>query len=174
MYVIVGSTSPVKVEATKQAFNSFFEEAKVKGLDVPSGLRPFPLSDEETLRGALNRARLSAEAEPGAEYYVGIEGGLSRLGDWMIVKQLAVVASEGEVGVGASPGYVLPDRLYKLIVNAADAAGRKAIDEYFHEPEVLSKQGPIGVLTDGRLSRTQASVEAVVCALTRFINPRYY
>jgi non-canonical (house-cleaning) NTP pyrophosphatase len=52
--------------------------------------------------------------------------------------------------------------------------GRRAIDEYFEEPKVLSGQGPIGVLTCGRMSRTHASMEAVICALTRFVNPKYY
>ena len=174
MLVVVGSTSPVKVEATKRAFDAFFEDVEVKGLDVPSGVKPFPLSDEETLRGALNRVKQSSEVEPGADYYVGLEGGLSQLGEWMVVKQLAVIVCEGEVGVGVSPGYVCPDSLYKLIVSASDAVGRRAIDEYFEESEVLSKQGPIGVLTRGRMSRTHSSMEAVVCALTRFVNPQYY
>ena len=56
----------------------------------------------------------------------------------------------------------------------SDAMGRRAIDEYFEEPKVLSGQGPIGVLTCGRMSRTHASMEAVICALTRFVNPKYY
>ena len=174
MLVVVGSTSPVKVKATQCAFDIFFEDVEVRGLDIPSGVKPFPLSDEETLRGALNRVKQLSEVEPGADYYVGLEGGLSQLGDWMVVKQLAVVVSGDEVGLGVSPGYVCPDRLYKLIISASDAVGRRAIDEYFEEPEVLSKQGPIGVLTHGSMSRTHASMEAVVCALTRFISTRYY
>ncbi|OGD54670.1 hypothetical protein A3K81_02025 [Candidatus Bathyarchaeota archaeon RBG_13_60_20] len=174
MLVVVGSTSPVKIQAAKSAFDAFFEDVDVKGLGVSSGVKPFPTSDEETRRGALNRVRRLSMAEPGADYYVGLEGGLSQLGGWMVVKELAVVVHGGEVGVGVSPGYVCPDTLYKLIVSTSDAAGRRTIDEYFGEAEVLSGQGPIGVLTGGRLSRTHASTEAVVCALTRFASPKYY
>lgn len=174
MLVVVGSTSQVKIEATRCAFENFFNDVEVKGIRVPSGVNPFPLSDEETLRGALNRAMQSSEVEPGADYYVGLEGGLTQIGEWIVVKQLAVVVRDEEVGLGVSPGYVCPDKLYRLIVNASDAVGRMAIDEYFNEPEVLSGQGPIGVLTEGRMSRTHASTEAVVCALTRFVSSRYY
>lgn len=174
MLVVVGSTSKVKIEATRCAFENFFDDVEVKGVDVPSGVKPFPLSDEEALKGALNRAMQSPEVEPEADYYVGIEGGLNQIGEWIVVKQLAVVVKEGRVGLGVSPGYVCPDELYRLIVNASDAVGRRAIDEYFNEAEILSGQGPIGVLTGGRMSRTHASTEAVVCALTRFVSPQYY
>jgi len=85
MLVVVGSTSPVKIQAAKSAFDAFFEDVDVKGLGVSSGVKPFPTSDEETRRGALNRVRRLSMAEPGADYYVGLEGGLSQLGGWMVV-----------------------------------------------------------------------------------------
>jgi len=62
------------------------------------------LSDEEALRGALNRATQSSEVEPGADYYVGLEGSLNQIGEWMVVKQLAVLVSGMVVGLGVSPG----------------------------------------------------------------------
>ena len=43
---------------------------------VPSGVRPQPLSDAETLQGALNRVQHAAHLVPQADYWVGIEGGV--------------------------------------------------------------------------------------------------
>jgi inosine/xanthosine triphosphatase len=174
MLVVVGSDSRVKVEAARLAFEGYFGGVEVRGLPVASGVSPFPMSDEETLRGAVNRARGAAELEPGAEYSVGLEGGLSRMGGWLMVKQVAVVLGGGVAGLGLSPGYACPERLYGLIAGARDGVGREAIDSYLGEPEVLGGQGAIGVLTGGRMDRTHASMEAVVCALTRFMRPQYY
>ena len=63
------------MEAARLAFEGYFGGVEVRGLPVASGVSPFPLSDEETLRGAVNRARGAAELEPGADYSVGLEGG---------------------------------------------------------------------------------------------------
>ena len=54
--IVLGSTSPVKLEATKQAFGAYYNHFEVKPLSLPSGVNPFPTTDEETLQGALNRA----------------------------------------------------------------------------------------------------------------------
>lgn len=98
----------------------------------------------------MNRAKWASEVEPMADFYVGLEGGLSRVGEWLVVKHFAVVVKGNDVGLGISPGYVCPDRLYRSLVGASDMVGRKAIDEFFKDNEILSRQGPIGVLTGGR------------------------
>jgi inosine/xanthosine triphosphatase len=174
MIVIVGSRSSLKIEATRIAFKSVYNDVVVKGLPIKSGVSPFPTSDEETLNGAMNRAKWAAEVEPIADFHVGLEGGLSRIGEWFVVKHFAVVVKGKDVGLGISPGYVCPDRLYRSLVATSDVVGRKAIDEFFKDHEILSRQGPIGVLTGGRLNRTQALIEAVTCALTRFIDSTHY
>ena len=103
MLIIVGSNSPVKIEATQQAFSEYFDDVVVESVSIPSGVNPFPWSEDEMLRGATNRVNGAREAVPDADYYVGLEGGLQRLGEWMMVKQLAVVIRGGEIGVGV-PG----------------------------------------------------------------------
>ena len=106
MLILVGSTNPVKLRAAEQAFAEYFSGFTVKGLSTQSNVNPYPWSDEETLRGALNRAKAALTCEPTADYSVGLEGGLQRLRDWMIVKEIAVVLHKNEVGVGFSVGYV--------------------------------------------------------------------
>jgi inosine/xanthosine triphosphatase len=172
MLVIIGSTSPVKVNATKQAFETYFDKVRVKGIKVPSKIKPFPTSDEETFQGALNRVNAASE-QIQAEYYVGLEGGLQNLKGYTLVKQIAVIKKGDQISVGLSSGYTAPESLIKQLDMTSDKS-RNILDKYFGKKEILSKEGVIGVLTNEILNRTLISRDAVICALTRFINPQYY
>lgn len=173
MLIVLGSTSPVKVNAVKQAFSEYYTDFSVESVAIPSGVNPFPWSDEEMLRGAMNRARGARGEFPEADYVVGLEGGLQQLGDWMMVKQLAVVIRDGEMGVGVSSGYDCPKGILEQIRPQKESS-RKIIDSFFDSKEILSDKGPIGVLTRSKMTRTDSSRDAVICALTRFMSPEYY
>lgn len=173
MLIVVGSTSPVKVDSVRQAFSMYFSVFCVEAVAVPSGVNPYPWSDEEMLRGAMNRARGAFRAYPDAGYTVGLEGGLQQLDEWMIVKQLAVVIKDWVVGVGVSSGYDCPRGILDQI-KPQQESNRRNIDSFFGSEEILSKEGPIGVLTKSKMTRTDSSRDAVLCALTRFVSPEYY
>jgi len=173
MHVVLGSTSPVKVNATKEAFGIYFDDVEVKALPIASGVKAFPTSDEETLRGALNRAEKARTLEPEADFSIGIEGGLVKLEGYVLVHQVAAVMKGNIKGIGVSQGYVAPNRLIRQLDMETDES-RRVIDDYFGVGEVLSKEGVIGIMTKGALTRTEASRDAVICALTRFVNPNYY
>jgi inosine/xanthosine triphosphatase len=172
MLIVLGSNSPVKINATRQAFETYFDYVEVKGISVPSGIKPFPTSEEETFQGAVNRAKAVSEMEP-ADYFVGLEGGLQTLNGYTIVKQIAIVLHDEKTGVGVSSGYTAPETLINQLDMTTDES-RKILDRYFGQTEILSKEGIIGVLTNGKLNRTSISRDAVICALTGFINPQYY
>ncbi|MFL6559416.1 MAG: DUF84 family protein, partial [Bacillus sp. (in: firmicutes)] len=53
MKIIIGSKNPAKITAVK---NSFSHEDEFVSLDIPSGVSEQPFSDEEKIRGAINRA----------------------------------------------------------------------------------------------------------------------
>lgn len=173
MLVAVGSISPVKVEATRKAFSMYFHDFRLESVAVPSGVNPYPWSDGEMLEGALNRARGALKVFPEADFVVGLEGGLQQLETWMMVKQIAVVISGGEVGVGMSSGYDCPRGILEQIKPQKES-NRQNIDAFFGESEILSSIGPIGVLTRSKMTRTDSSMDAVICALTKFVSPEYY
>lgn len=173
MIIVIGSKSPVKVEATRQAFSEYYSDFHVEDVSLHSGVNPYPWSDEEVLLGAMNRAHGALRQVPSADFAVGLEGGLQQLDEWMIVKQLAVVIKDGEIGIGLSSGYDCPRGILDQI-KPQHESNRKNIDSFFGEEEILSKEGPIGVLTHSKMTRTDSSRDAVLCALTRFISPEYY
>jgi len=171
--IVLGSTNPVKLEATKQAFGAYYDHFEVKPLSLPSGVNPFPTTDEETLQGAINRAEEAHSALPEADYSVGIESGYMKILDWWIVRTYATVIHNDTIGVGVSAGYEAPPAAIKMI-KPDDDSSRLAIDEYFGKKEILKKEGVVGVLTNNRLDRTICSRNALICALTRFVNPSFY
>ena len=54
MKIIIGSNNPAKVAAVKNAFH--YQQTEFLSLDIPSGVSEQPFSDEETIKGAINRA----------------------------------------------------------------------------------------------------------------------
>ena len=57
MKILVGSKNPVKIEATREAFSSYFKDIEVEGVEVKSSVSEQPL-DEETFDGAEHRAKV--------------------------------------------------------------------------------------------------------------------
>ncbi|HWL12648.1 MAG TPA: DUF84 family protein, partial [Ureibacillus sp.] len=74
MKIAIGTKNPTKVKAVNDAFASFIE-AEFISTNVPSNVSAQPLTDLETLTGAINRAKNALEAER-ADLGVGLEGGL--------------------------------------------------------------------------------------------------
>ena len=173
MHVVVGSMNPVKVEATQLAFAAFFGDVEVEPLNVASGVKPFPTSEEETLQGALNRARAVAAARPEADYSVGIEAGIVEVAGYRFVRAYAAVLRDGELGLGGSAAFQVPPRLLARIDPEREES-KQAIDQELGRTNVFRQEGAVGILTRRRLDRTTVLRDAVICALAPHLNPRYY
>lgn len=173
MLVVVGSTNPLKVGAARDAFRDFFGDVEALGLPVPSGIKPFPTSEEETIRGAKNRARVAASERPDADFHVGIEAGIVEVDGRSFVRAYAVVVRGDETGLGCSAAYEAPPNILERIDPESDSS-RLVIDSVMGRRDVLETEGVIGVLTKGRLTRAAVNRDAVRCALTRFVSPQYY
>ena len=98
--IAVASGNPVKVAAAAEAFRRMFPDqtVSIRSLSVPSDVAEQPLSDEETLLGARNRARHAQAACPEADFWVGIEGGVQWHGPEL--SAFAWVAVRSAAGLG--------------------------------------------------------------------------
>ncbi len=79
--VVVASKNPVKINAAIGGLKSMVPELKLiaEPVVVPSGVADQPLSDEETLTGAINRVENAYIAYPQADLWIGIEGGTTTI-----------------------------------------------------------------------------------------------
>ena len=76
--IVIASKNPIKVSATLKGFQKMFpeEEFQIESVSVPSGVMDQPKNDRETYQGAWNRADNASELNKGADFWVGIEGGI--------------------------------------------------------------------------------------------------
>lgn len=77
--IVIASKNPVKAQATISAFKRMFPEEsfRLDSVSVPSGVGHQPASDDETLEGATIRAHNASKEIVNADYWVGIEGGIT-------------------------------------------------------------------------------------------------
>jgi inosine/xanthosine triphosphatase len=164
--VAVGSTNPAKVEPVREAVERHFPGAVVVPVDVPSGVADQPMTEHETLRGAMERARAALVAAR-ADYGVGIEGGILPVGGvWFGGSWAAVVSRDGTTGLGASARFQVP-----AAVEAAMRAGREmgsVVDALAGEAGTARKDGAMGMLTRGAVTRRSATLQALHFAFARF------
>jgi inosine/xanthosine triphosphatase len=173
--VVVGSTNPVKQQAAREGFAAMFSDAAldILGMDAPSGVSDQPFGDVETLQGALNRARYALQAAEGADYAVGIEGGVGVLdgdsGSLMAFAWVMVIDRSGKIGKARSGAFQLPDEIAALIRQGMELG--HADDQVFGQQNSKQRNGSVGLLTGDALTRTGFYAPAVVMALIPFKNP---
>lgn len=171
--VIVASQNPVKLGAARDGFSRMFPDLTfaVRGISVPSGVPDQPLTDEETLEGALTRARNARDAAPDASYWIGLEGGVDSRGGDGPVQSFAWIAVLGEgkrVGKARTATYYLPEETARLLREGMELG--HADDLVHGRTNSKQKSGSVGILTHDVVNRQSYYSEAVVLALIPFKN----
>lgn len=171
--IAVGSTNPVKLEAIRRVLVRLWPMVQLASSEVESGVRTQPLSDEEAIQGAINRARGALLQLPPSDLGIGIEGNTVELTYGMFsTAWVAIVDRQGQVGLGSSGRFALPETIAEAIRQGGELG--PLMDQRTGEANVKQKQGAVGILTNGLLNRTEALEVGVICALSRFVASEYY
>jgi inosine/xanthosine triphosphatase len=172
--LVIASTNPVKIQAATNGFLRLFpsSELNVVGANVPSGVAHQPMSDEETLRGALNRSAHAQAAYPQADYWIGIEGGIQPIGQEMMAFAWIVVRSREMIGKGRTGTFFLPPAVAELIHQGKELG--EADDIVFDRLNSKQENGAVGLLTDNVIDRAQLYEHAMILALIPFKNEALY
>lgn len=142
------------------------------GESFPSGVPDQPLTDAQTLQGALNRADNAFNKYVQADYWVGIEGGVEKINSEMEVFAWVVIKSSLQTGKARTASFFLPTQIAKLVDEGKELG--EADDIVFGHTNSKQKMGAVGLLTDNIIDRTKYYTEAVVLALIPFKNFNYY
>jgi inosine/xanthosine triphosphatase len=170
--IIVASQNPVKVNATLASFQQMFpdESFEAVGVSVPSGVSDQPMTSTETIQGAMTRATNAREANPDADYWVGIEGGIDDTDDGMQCFAWVIVLGQGDrIGRGQTAVFYVPIEVADLVRDGIELG--HADDQVFGRSNSKQQNGAIGLLTDDAVDRTSYYVQAVIMALVPFKNP---
>ncbi len=172
-HVVVGSTNPVKINAVRAVLARAGLEAVVEGRAVPSSVSDQPVGDEETIRGAVARAR-GALASDGADLGVGIEGGVvnDATGAMRTCAWAAIVSTDGRQGVGGSLAMPLPGVVADAVRGGLELG--HAMDRLTGSHDTKRGAGAVGILTSGLVDRQQAYEVLVSYALAPFLTPEHW
>ncbi len=185
MKIVLASGNPVKARATENGFRRVFpkETFEVVRLSVPSGVSDQPMTDAETLLGATNRIDAVSEAEPSADFWIGIEGGIaeeeigtgegiSKDDTEMTALAWVVVRSKTGFGKSRTGTFVLPPDVARLVRQGKELG--EADDIVFGRSNSKQAEGAVGLLTGGVVDRAQLYEQSVVLALIPFRNRTMY
>ena len=169
--VIVASRNPAKVRAVREAFSLQFPEEDIEYIpvSVASGVSDQPLSDDETRTGARNRARSACEQFSDADFWVGLEGGIDTIDDYLMAfAWMAVLGPGGRIGEARTATLPLPPAVKVLVEQGLELGD--ANDQVFSTVNSKHQGGAFGLLTNGLYTREGVYTEALVIALVPFVN----
>jgi len=170
MHLIIASTNPVKVQSAKHGFTQMFpaESITAEGISLPSGVSDQPMTDEETLQGAHNRASNARAAHPTADYWVGIEGGCEEKHGELWTFAWVVVLGGAITGKARTGAFMLPQEVATLVRSGVELG--IADDQVFGRSNSKQTNGAVGLLTADLIDRQRYYEHAVVLALIPFKN----
>lgn len=171
MKILIGTKNPAKITGAKEAFEKYYEQIDIEGIPVSSDVSEEPVNDEIYL-GARNRVnnliKYAKENNIDAEYFLGIESGITNLlGKWVIINIAVIKDKNGYESAGTSSAFPVPDKYVDEIITT-DLG--KVMDRIFNEKELRKGKGGISFLTHDIINRIDLTREAFIMALTQFIN----
>ncbi len=170
--IIIASTNPVKIAAALAGFQRMFSygEFAARGISVPSGVSDQPMSDDETLVGAINRVTAARDRVPDADYWVGMEGGCdTHQGALQAFAWIVIMGANGKRGKSRTAAYDLPEETARLVRQGIELGN--ADDIVFGRSNSKQQNGSVGLLTGDVIDRTAFYVPSVILALIPFRNP---
>jgi inosine/xanthosine triphosphatase len=187
LIIAVGSARKPKLAAVREAADGLVEllrpgtSVEIVGVAVESGVNHTPLSREESMRGARQRAealkKIAPEEGKRWNYFVGLEGGLDSVmeGDErrVFLESWAYVSDGTSGHFGRSGAVELPEALAEeVFVRGTDLS--IAIDLFAGQAGIRDAQGAWGVLSGNKITRQEAFRVALIAAFAPFFNSHAY
>lgn len=171
MIIRVGSRNPVKLGAIRSVMEPCFPGAEFRPVGVESGVPDQPIGYEQTLGGAINRARAAFALEGACDLAVALESGLIPVpltGTGYMNLTACAIHDGRQTYLGLGPAFELPAEVTRLVVEEGleldPAVLRSGLTA---DPRIGYGQGLIGILSRGRVTREDYSRPAVSMALVR-------
>ncbi len=132
MKIALPTENPTKVAAAHAAAQEIFkDDYEIVTYKTESGISDQPLGNDEIYQGAKNRAEAVLIMDPSAEISIGMEGGIVEIAGRQIdIGIVYVLGRNGVIGMGVSPGHVVPPHLAEAIL-ADGKELSEVVDEHY-------------------------------------------
>lgn len=166
--IVVGSKNKIKIEAVKEILEDYshLSCAQIVEMDVASEISDQPKSLEETVRGAMNRAK---NVFKDCKYSFGLESGLMEVPNtksgFMDVCVCAIYDGN-EFHLGLSSAWEAPGVVTEYMINEGLNMSEAALKAgYSNNSNLGAAEGLVGVMTNGRLTRKEYTKQSIITAL---------
>lgn len=145
---------------------------EVVSIPVSPGIEQ-PLSLKQTLLAAIKRIDEAITRVNNVDYYVSIEGGIILDLAYPVEGQVAVVVDRSrKASIGFSSLFPLPIMFKEMLTRGF------TLEDVMYAltgiREIGRKDGAIGYLTHGLITRIELSYQAVLMAILPFLNKSFY
>lgn len=168
----VGTHNPLKVMATRNVLEKIYSNVDVEGIEVDSGVSDQPIGLDETIEGAVNRAR---NAFMDADLSVGIESGLlptpHSITGYLDLQWCAIYDDE-RVTLGVSSGFEYPPAVLEEVLKGQEVG--EVMDQVTGVEKLGQKSGAVSYLSRGLLDRTENTEQCVLMAMIPRMNADMY
>ncbi len=173
MNVTVGSHNPVKVQATRNVLMKVYNDLEVYSMDVNSGVPDQPIGLDQTIEGAMNRAKSAYSQD--CDLGVGIESGLLKIPNtitgYMDLQWCAIFDGD-EVTLGVSAGFEYPPLVVEEVLKGREVGD--IMDELTGVDGLGEKMGAVSYLSQGMLDRMGNTEQCVLMAMIPRMNGEIY
>ena len=173
MKVVVGSRNPVKVKATENILKKIYEDLEVLPLNVDSGVPDQPFGLDQTIQGAINRAKNAYSPE--FDLSVGIESGLMEVPNSLtgyVDLQWCAVFDGNRTTLGVSSGFEYPPCVVEKVLKGFEVGD--VMDQVTGISNLGEKSGAVSYLSRGLLNRTENTEQCVLTAMIPRLNEKVY
>ncbi len=176
MKIIVASLNPQKITAVTELIADYpmFENASVEGVAVESGVSDQPKSLEETVIGAINRAKKTFSD---TDYSVGLESGLMEVPHTktgLMDVCVCAIYDGKDIHLGLSSAFEPPKAVAKFMNEGMNMSDATAAAGLTSNKNIGSAEGLVGILTHGRLTRLSYTKQALTTALIHLENAHLF
>jgi inosine/xanthosine triphosphatase len=173
MDVVVGSKNPVKTNATKNILEKIYGNVNIMSVDADSQVPHQPFGKEETIQGAINRAK-NAYCDD-FDLSVGIESGLMEtpksITGYIDLQWCAIFDGE-KITLGVSAGFEYPPGVIEKVLNGVEVGD--VMDKVTGVDKLGQKTGAVSYLSKGMLDRTENTEQCVLMAMIPRMNEEIY
>ncbi len=180
MLLALGSTNKAKIQALEEILQHYplLANAQVKAFSVPSAVADQPLTLQETLEGAKNRAIHAFQMCDSCNYGFGVESGLcevSAVKTGFLHVSVCCIYDGKRHFTGLSTGFEVPPAILDYVLKEKmDLAHACLASGITTNTAIGSTEGLVGILTKGRLDRKEYSKEAIRSALIQLEFTHWY
>jgi inosine/xanthosine triphosphatase len=173
MIVTVGSQNPVKIQATLNVLKKVYKDLEVHSAEVDSGVPDQPIGLDQTIEGAVNRAKKSYSQN--CDLSVGIESGLLETPHTItgyVDLQWCAIFDGKKVTLGVSAGFEYPPRVVEEVLKGIEVGN--IMDELTGIDHLGKKMGAVSYLSHGMLDRVGNTEQCVLMAMIPRMNSEIY